>query len=99
MFESWQHEGVAENRASRGERVFLRRGAASPGDPAKHCWVVDPRWPGRHAGLLLGWERTPDGWRGRVALVPDREAELVVALVSAVYLENAGPDGPSRHLQ
>lgn len=53
----------------------------------------------RRDGLLLGWERTPDGWRGRVALVPDLDAVLVVALVSAVYLENAGPDGPLRHLR
>lgn len=72
--------------AEQGRRRADERQRAG-GSQAKHCWVVDPRWPGRHAGLLLGWERTEDGWRGRVALAPDADAELVVALVAAPYLE------------
>ena len=70
-------------------RLRAVREAQTDAPAAKHCWVVDPRWPGRHAGLLLSWERTTDGWLGRVALAPDRDAELVVALVPAVYLEDA----------
>lgn len=80
-------------------RLRAVREAQAATSPAKHCWVRDPRWPGRHPGLLLAWEHTDDGWRGRVAIVPDHDAELLVALVAAVYLENATPrssqrDGP-----
>lgn len=76
-------------------RLRAVREAQATTSPAKHCWVRDPRWPGRHPGLLLAWEQTDDGWRGRVAIVPDHDAELLVALVAAVYLENAQPRTPA----
>lgn len=47
-----------------------RVAASRPAEPApeppalKHCWVTGPH--GRLPGLLLGWERTSTGFRGRV---------------------------------
>jgi hypothetical protein len=43
----------------------------TPEPTARHCWVLtdtDVRDRGIWLpGLLLGWEKTPAGWRGRVA--------------------------------
>jgi hypothetical protein len=35
-------------------------------DCARHCWVHDTRWPCKLPGLLLRWDRRPDGWRALV---------------------------------
>ena len=88
---------MSENRPFRRDRPTLaERVAASglrtapeqpaPGE-AKHCWVDDPRWPGRRPALLLGWVRDGRGWVGRVALAPGPDVEIVVAHVAAAHLD------------
>lgn len=75
---AWEeHEQrLADLRRQQG----AHRAAADP--TPKHCWVLDdPRWPGRRAGLLLGWQRTSGGWVGRVVLAPAEDVELAVVLV------------------
>ena len=75
-----------------------RRSRDEPGETpgagaAKHCWVIDdPRWPNRHPGLLLSWERPVGGWVGRVVLVPTVGYELIVALVPAGHLRAEEPN-------
>lgn len=39
-------------------------GVVNPAQAVKHCWVDDET--GRVPGLLLGWEQTEAGFRGRV---------------------------------
>lgn len=48
------------------DRVAASRPAGpAPAPPEiKHCWVTGAH--GRLPGLLLGWERTTTGYRGRV---------------------------------
>lgn len=62
------------NYGSMADRVAASQPAGPTPEPPpiKHCWVTG-RY-GRLPGLLLGWERTPTGFRGRV-LHPVHDAE------------------------
>lgn len=41
--------------------------AATPGSPARHCWVALPiDGATARPGLLLAWRRTGDHWQGQV---------------------------------
>ena len=65
------------------------------GERARHCWVVEtPEAPGRWPGVLLGWERRPDGgWVGRVMMAAEgREGMVTMTLwVRAEHLRPLPP--------
>ena len=53
------------NFGSMAERVARSYDSDSaPPMPLKHCWVIDRH--GRLPGLLLEWQRTETGFKGRV---------------------------------
>ncbi|MDQ1289960.1 MAG: hypothetical protein QG622_3526 [Actinomycetota bacterium] len=60
----------------------------------RHCWVIDEELtPGRCPGLLLEWDRTPHGWRGRVVftLPGDGGPVLMEAWLPSGLLRPADP--------
>jgi hypothetical protein len=67
--------GQVQNRSQ-------ERGQPPPftGPPeARHCWVINPDgWPGRWPGLLLEWQKTFDGWRGRVTFAVVHEGRQLL---------------------
>ena len=67
------------------------------GERARHCWVVNtPEAPGRWPGVLLGWERRPDGgWVGRVMMAASgREGMVTMTLwVRSEHLQPLADDG------
>jgi hypothetical protein len=59
----------------------LERDAAAGSGPPAHCWVDIPGMP-RRPGLLLRWDRTPEGgWSGLVVTVAPYDGEPAVMLV------------------
>ncbi len=48
----------------------------APSPTPKHCWVDDPRWPGRRPALLVKWSRAERGWWGLVVLVVDDDQPI-----------------------
>jgi hypothetical protein len=63
-------------------------GGTAPSPTPKHCWVDDPRWPGRRPGLLLTWSRAERGWWGLVVLVEDGD-QVVTEWVAGAALTSA----------
>jgi hypothetical protein len=61
---------------------------AAPSPTPKHCWVDDPRWPGRRPGLLLAWSRAERGWWGLVVLVEDGD-QVVTEWIAGAALTSA----------
>jgi hypothetical protein len=61
----------------------------APSPTPKHCWVVDPRWPGRRPALLLQWRQRAGGWQGHIALVVGDATELTIVWVPAERLSQA----------
>jgi hypothetical protein len=90
--------GAAELVAELGAVQPLAPGRAGPPERSersperwrpKHCWVSDPRWPGRRPALLLAWQWDEHGWRGRVAIPTGDDAGVALAWVAADRLVEA----------
>ena len=70
---------TAGRQATAGQAGGPQSGTTSrtaPSPTPKHCWVDDPRWPGRRPGLLVKWARAERGWWGLVVLVTDDDQPI-----------------------
>jgi len=85
-----QAEQPVDRAADRapGRRAAAGTARTAPSPTPKHCWVDDPRWPGRRPALLLQWSRAERGWWGLVVLVED-DGQAVTEWVSGTVLTPA----------
>jgi hypothetical protein len=70
-----EQEGEAGGERA-GRRTTGRTSRTAPSPTPKHCWVDDPRWPGRRPALLVKWSRAERGWWGLVVLVVDDDQPI-----------------------
>lgn len=66
---------ITSGLGSLGERV-ARMGGTAPDSPVRHVLVLDGTGTWQPA-LLIGWQRQPSGWWGRVVMLDPDEPALV----------------------
>ncbi len=75
------------------ERTALTRAAALPPGTGRtrHCWVAPPEGQGSELpGLVLEWQRRPEGWCARVVYLADDDGSVCVqAWVDSAHLRPA----------
>ena len=86
--------GRVDPAAPSGASLPVSAGASPPAPTVKHCWVRDET--GEVPGLLLGWEQTEAGFRGRVVrpVVVSGAWYVVEETLPAERLSPAATTGP-----